>query len=264
MKKLFILFGLLLLTSATIFARQATDTIPIVHTQGETIMAFLKTNAWNLALIVFLLISEWLGSTNKVKEGSIWAWIVNMIGKIIRNKTDLVTTKKAMFMTTQQYDLARKSLKFLIMALLLSAAGITAMAQSKWDGFFKPVTRDHFYYAARSQAAGMENIWKFRPAVEISAAKISYDKDLKQWSSAAFTSIGMGIGFQHYIDNGGTIYNNFGFNVLMLYTAVPTEQTQAGISIAGTVSALKFIDVGAGYDFQIKQVFILTGIKYNF
>ena len=54
-------------------AQEVTDSIPIVHTTGETLKDFFTNNAWNIALIVFLLVSEWLGSTGKVKEGSIYA-----------------------------------------------------------------------------------------------------------------------------------------------------------------------------------------------
>jgi len=94
--------------------------------------------------------------------------------------------------------------------------------------------------------------------------KLMYDKELKQVSSSSFTSLGLGLGYQHYINIDGVPYNNFGFNFLMLYTAIPTETTKSGISLAGTVSALKFIDLGVGYDFDVKQIFGLMGIKYNF
>ena len=91
-----------------------------------------------------------------------------------------------------------------------------------------------------------------------------YDTELKQVSSASFTSLGLGLGYQHYVNVDGLPYNNFGFNFLMLYTAIPTETTKSGISLAGTVSALKFIDIGVGFDFDVKQIFGLMGIKYNF
>jgi hypothetical protein len=272
MKRLLIFMALAIAT-ITVFAQQVTDTIPIVHTTGESALDFLKTNAWNLGLIVFLLISEWLGSTGKVKEGSIYAWILNMIGKIIRSKTDVVRTKKAAFMSLddrnrelegKNYKPPKVSSKTPLIILLLFAFGLSASAQGPWDGFFKPMTKGTFYTKTKSLTAGEEKLWVFRPAVEGSAMKITYDKDLKQWNTASFTMIGMGVGYQHYIANGDDIYNNFGFNLLMLYTAVPTEETKSGISLAGTVSALKFLDFGVGYDFDLKAPFGLMGIKYNF
>jgi len=137
---------------------------------------------------------------------------------------------------------------------------------SPWDGFFRPMSMQQFdrLVAARGDKSINPKLWVFRPVVEVSAIKLSYDKELKQVSSASFTSMGFGLGYQHYINIDGLPYNNFGFNLLMLYTAIPTETTKSGISLAGTVSALKFLDVGLGFDFDIKQVFGLMGIKYNF
>jgi len=157
-------------------------------------------------------------------------------------------------------------MKKLIVLLAFIAFAVTAIAQSPWDGFFRPMSIQHFdkMVAHKGIKADVPRLWAFRPAVEISAMKLSYNKDSKQWSSSSFTSVGMGIGYQHYIYVDESPYNNFGFNILMLYNAVPTETAEAGISLAGTVSALKFIDIGIGYDFQMKKAFGLMGIKYNF
>ena len=152
----------------------------------------------------------------------------------------------------------------LIVLLFFVGLTLTGYSQSKFDGFFQPVTKGKFVVKTKAMTPGSENLWLFRPAVSVSAIKLTHDKDTKQWTSSSFTSAGFGLGFQHYIDNGETIYNNFGFNLLMLYTAVPTETTETGISLAGTISALKFLDFGVGYDFDLKQVFGLMGIKYNF
>lgn len=157
-------------------------------------------------------------------------------------------------------------MKKLIILLAFIAFAATAIAQNPFDGFFRPMSNQHFdkMVAQKGLKADVSKLWAFRPALEISAMKLSYDKDSKQWSSASFTSVGMGIGYQHYIYVDQIPYNNFGFNLLMLYNAVPTETAEAGISLAGTVSALKFLDVGIGFDFQMKVGFGLMGIKYNF
>jgi hypothetical protein len=155
-------------------------------------------------------------------------------------------------------------MKKLIVILFLASLTLAGYSQSPFSGFFKPVTSGSFYVKTKDMTPGSENVWLFRPAISVSAIKLTYEKDTKQWNSASFTSAGFGLGFQHYVDNGGTIYNNVGFNLLLLYTAVPTEQTEAGISLAATISALKFLDFGAGYDFAQKQFFGLMGIKYNF
>lgn len=152
---------------------------------------------------------------------------------------------------------------FIVILASLCGAGIS---QSAWDGFFRPMSAQQFDKAVAQRGVKSINpkVWAFRPAVSISAMKLMYDKELKQVNSSSFTSLGIGLGYQHYVNVDGLPYNNFGFNLLMLYTAIPTETTKSGISLAGTVSALKFIDIGVGYDFDFKQVFGLMGIKYNF
>lgn len=151
-------------------------------------------------------------------------------------------------------------MKKLLVVLAFVALTISGFAQSPWDGFFKPVTEQQFNYHLKGVSAVNPNVWLFRPAVSIAATILTYDKTVKDWTASAFSSVGMGIGYQHYIDNNGTPYNNFGFNALMFVNAEP----EATISLAGTVSALKFIDVGGGYNLGTKSPFILMGIKYNF
>lgn len=158
-------------------------------------------------------------------------------------------------------------MKKLIILLAFITFAVTAASQSPWDGFFKPFGVQAFdkRVAVKGLVKAVNpSVWVFRPAVELSAMKLTYDKNSKLWSSASFTSVGLGVGYQHYITVDELPYNNFGFNLLMLYNAIPTETAEAGISIAGTVSALKFIDIGIGYDFQMKAGFGLMGIKYNF
>lgn len=268
MKKV-IVFGILLgMMIGTLIAQQVADTIPIVHTTGESIMDFLKANAWNLALIVFLLVSEWLGSTGKVKEGSIYAWLINLIGKIIRSKTDLVKTKKAKFMTAEEMKFAKLA-KTIVLIVLMSGIGLTASAQLTFKGFFKPVKQGEFYSHFKgisADKAGGEMLWLVRPAVNIGSMKYMKNSETKKVEVSNYVASGFGIGIQHYVDSDGTPFNNYGFNLLCLFNTLPlSDGTQnAGMSVAGTFGFMKVIDVGAGYDFDVKKAFVLTGIKYNF
>ena len=151
-------------------------------------------------------------------------------------------------------------MKKLLVLLAFIAITISGFSQSKWDGFFKPVTRQSFDYHLKGTMSMNPNVWLFRPAVSLAATMLTYDKTTKDWNATAFNSVGMGIGYQHYIDNNGTPYNNFGFNALVFVNATP----EATVSFAGTVSALKFIDVGGGYNLGTQSPFILLGVKYNF
>lgn len=149
--------------------------------------------------------------------------------------------------------------------LLIYFAGYS---QSPFEGFLKPVSKATFNVQSKEAGVGATSMWLFRPAVEITATKFTYNKELKQFDAASFLSTGIGIGYQHYVDNNGVPYNNLGFNLLLLINTIPLESipegSSASLSLAGTFSALKFIDVGGGYDFQVKKAFFLTGVKYNF
>jgi hypothetical protein len=151
-------------------------------------------------------------------------------------------------------------MKKLLILLAFVAITISGFSQSKWDGFFKPVTPQQFQNYLKGVSAVNANVWLFRPAVSIAATMVTYDNTTKQWNATAFNSVGMGIGYQHYIDLNGIPYNNFGFNALVFVNATP----DASLSFAGTVSALKFIDVGAGINTGTRNFFALLGIRYNF
>jgi hypothetical protein len=185
-----------------------------------------------------------------------------MIGKIIRSKTDLVTTKKAIFMTGQQYDNAKKSVQILIIAVMLAGIGFTAGAQSKWDGFFKPVDKNLFSLMATSPGK-TTNVWMFRPTVSITAMQFVPDKE-QGFLVNAFNSAGTGISYNHYIEQNGEPYANYGFNLLLLFGYDTSETTPASLSFAGTVTAFQLINLGIGYSPQIKKPFILTGIAITF
>jgi|WetSurSiteA1Bulk_404760.scaffolds.fasta_scaffold11317_1 hypothetical protein len=146
--------------------------------------------------------------------------------------------------------------KSIVILLLLLPVGV--MAQNKWVGFFKPKAGTESLLKAEGDKSFQ---WYFRPAATITAVQFTYDKDLKSFSSSTFSSAGVGIGYQHYVETSGTLVNNYGFNGLVMLDA---SQPEAGIAAALTLNALQFVNLGCGYNFTGKQFFILTGAVYNF
>jgi len=157
-------------------------------------------------------------------------------------------------------------MKKLIVILFLVAISFAAFSQ----GFFTPIgTQKWDRLVAQKGLVKAVNpeMWVIRPAVNITAFKYTYNKDLKKAEVSEYLASGFGVGFQHFIESDEGPYNNYGANLLLLFNTVPlgnVETPNAGISVAGTFSALKFIDIGLGYDFSVKQVFAMGGIKYNF
>ena len=149
--------------------------------------------------------------------------------------------------------------RYLILCSLMFLS-IGLFAQGPFTGFFKPSKTLGGDYALR--ADGAEREWFFRPAAQLTAIQFTYNKDLKQFESSTFASAGIGLSYQHYTQVGDELVNNFGFNAIVIFDA--SQSSNGGIGIAGTVNALQFINVGAGYNLTGKQFFLLTGAVWTF
>ena len=147
-----------------------------------------------------------------------------------------------------------------IIVILLLLLPLTVMAQQPFKGFFKPVPDNLF----KDRAVGT-SVWYFRPAVTVTAMKFTYiHQEGQPFELSAFQNAGVGLSYQHFINNEGTSYNDFGVSALFLFRAIAGETTNADLSLAGTVNLWQYINVGAGYDFTNKKVFFLTGVTYSF
>ena len=157
-------------------------------------------------------------------------------------------------------------MKKLAVLMIVLSFSVMTFGQSKWNGFFKPVTYDTPRFREMREYSRGEfdmSIWLFRPTVSLTALQFTWDKEAKAFQSTPFSSVGMGIGYQHYIDVDNEPYNNFGLNALVLMNQSTTDDPVTA-SLVVTVTALRFISVGTGYDLGRKVVFLLTGVSYSF
>jgi hypothetical protein len=246
---------------------------------------FFKLNASDLlkGLLVAFITALLTGRYQVVQAGSDLTWVsfkpvlIASIGAglsyLIKN---LCTNSDGQFAVSENGNSSSSGAKILILAVLLSAVGFRASAQhpgvprelskkvSPWTGFFRPVTTDIFI-SNSLQAALTPSAWVFRPTVEITAMQLIPTKESgKIFDVSSFQSVGMGMSYQHFIEVEGAPYNDYGFNALLLFDAIPRETTAINLSLAATVSALKILNFGAGYNFGIKKIFLLTGLTYNF
>jgi hypothetical protein len=162
---------------------------------------------------------------------------------------------------------ARSLMKASMVLVLFFAIGIGASAQSKWDGFFKPVTNETLQKVQGDKA--MPGTFLFRPSVTLVATefRLGYGEDgsFDGLNSSYLSKTGIGISYAHYIDSQGEPFNDYSINGMLMF---PTEgQTNLGVAL--TVSALRYINVGFGYDIikgvPFKQnIFFLTGVQYTF
>jgi hypothetical protein len=254
MKKLFAFLTLLAVTAFAVFAAQP-DTIPTnIITGGDSILEILKSNWAVLAIIAYSCLEFWLGQTGKIKEGSFLALVLNFIGKFIRKQLPVV---KGKFMSEEQFKAVR-GLKTIVIIIGLSFFSLAASAQGSWDGFFKPKSGTPYTLKADGDKSVQ---WFFRPAANMTALQFTYNKDLETFEASTFSSAGIGLGYQHYVEHNGIIINNFGLNLLLVLDA---SQGSAGTGAAFTVNALQFVNIGLGYSISNKTLFIPIGAVWNF
>jgi hypothetical protein len=158
------------------------------------------------------------------------------------------------------------SAKIIVSIIILFGTGLNISAQdrSPWSGFFRPVDVNMFNVGTLKDEP-TPNVWLFRPSVEISAMQlIPSEEPEKVFDVSSFQSVGTGISYQHFISDAGIPYNNYGFNLFVLFDAIPRETTALNVSVAVTLNALKFLAFGGGYNIGMKKPFILMGLTYNF
>lgn len=166
------------------------------------------------------------------------------------------STEKKRFFASKSYIRSLRKVATIIVAVM--AFG-TLSAQGPLDGFFKPKSG---MAVSEIRAEGDQSIdWYIRPAAGLSAIKFDWDKENKVFNPSTFSAAGIGLGAQHYVERNGVLVNNYGVNALLMLDA-STEK--GGMAVAGTINALQFVNLGAGYNFTGKQFFILTGAVYNF
>lgn len=136
---------------------------------------------------------------------------------------------------------------------------IGLFAQGPFTGFLKPSKMLGGDYALR--ADGSEREWYFRPTVSVTGYRYDYIKEDKKFVGSSFSGFGMGISYEHYIQNAnGELAKNFGFNALVMFDVTQNE----GVGIAGTIEVLGFASFGPGYDLTNKNFFLLANAIWTF
>ena len=189
---------------------------------------------------------------------------------------NLLSNSEDQFVMNEKGKKVGAGLRMLILIAILSGFASPAQSQyltprgeekkaNPWSGFFRPVDKTIFNMRAATADAGKQSVWLFRPTVEVTALQlIPSTSSEKVFDVSSFQSVGMGLSYQHFIEYNGQPYNNYGFNFLVMFDAIPRETTALNLSLAAAVSALEFMNFGVGYNFGMKKPFLLTGLTYNF
>jgi len=153
-------------------------------------------------------------------------------------------------------------MKRLLFLIVFLAFAFCASAQGPFTGFFRPSSELDVKGLSFRADGDASHEFYFRPAAQLTAFQFTYNKDLKQFESSAFSSMGIGLGLQHYVEHQGQIINNYGFNALIIFDGSQSSNGAFGALL--TVNALQFVNIGAGYNLTDKQIFLLTGAIYTF
>ena len=144
--------------------------------------------------------------------------------------------------------------------LILTIVMLTIMVGAQ--GLFKPVPATLFKDKGITPKAGENySAWLPRISAGIVANQFTYNKDTEEIEMSAFSKVGLGMSYAHYILIDDKPYNNYSFSGFVFF---PTEEPMSSLSLVATISTLRYINLGMGYDFGIKKVFALTGVAYTF
>ncbi len=157
--------------------------------------------------------------------------------------------------------------KFIIIVLILVGT-LPILAQSRWQGFWKPVAVNPYFTGDittdREIGADRGSLWLYRPIVQVTALQFIPTGDNRIFEVGALNSMGAGISYSNFVEVDGEPYNRISINGLILFGYSVQEVTPTTVSLAVTATILQHISFGAGYNFGIKKPFLLTGVALTF
>lgn len=159
-------------------------------------------------------------------------------------------------------------MKRLIIIVLILVVTLPISAQSRWRGFWKPVTIHELWVdditvdgVIRSDRG---SLWLYRPIVQVSALSFSFTGDERVVEVGALNSAGAGISYSNFVDIDGVPYNRFSINGLILFGYDIKEVSPAQVSLAVTATILEKLSFGGGWNFSHGKPFLLSGIAITF
>jgi len=243
MKRL-LLFCVFVVSTMFIMAQVSDSTAVISYDFGDSAMEFLKANWYTLVAVALFFISEWIGESD-LPENSIWRKLLNMAQGFFKKKAGKATV--------------------IVGAMLFLGNGLSEVsAQSKWDGFFKPVDvvlDSKATFKATDEPVIDKGIWLFRPSVALTA--VAFDFSGKDPVSVSLNTLGFGASYGKYSEVNEVAYCTYSFNAFLL-TSVEIGGAQT-TKLGGEVTVDVFNKImGLGIGYIDKKAMLLTTISYSF
>jgi hypothetical protein len=248
MKKLFVLIGLLFAVVFMVGAQVSDSTISVNYHFGDSIANFWYQNMWTLIFAALYFLSEWLGETNKVPEGSVWKKALNFVLSIVKKKAGKVSV-----------------IIGAILFLGLGFGGEMKAQENPWKGFFKEkqtaVNQHQFFKSNDTIISISDKVLLFRGSAAVVGTAISIGKNVE---TSSFSAAGFGISYGAYNE---TAYCLYSVNAFVMPTFKMGDVVSTKIGGAVTVDVfdklfgvgIGYADFGSGFKFQI-----LTTLSYSF
>jgi len=159
-------------------------------------------------------------------------------------------------------------MKKIVLIVTIIFVTITAGAQSRFNGFWKPVSvHPHFVgdiTVDEVLKADRGSLWLYRPIVQVSALSFYFTGDERIFEVGALQSAGAGISYSNFVEVNGEPYNRFSVNGLLLFGYDLKEVSPVQMSLAVTATLLEKVSLGGGFNFARMKPFILTGVAITF
>jgi hypothetical protein len=159
-------------------------------------------------------------------------------------------------------------MKRLIIIVLILVVTLPISAQSRWKGFWKPVTTHELWVdditTDGTIKADRGSLWLYRPIIQVSALSFMPTGDERIFEVGAMNSAGAGISYSNFVEIDGLPYNRFAVNGLILSGYDLKEVSPMQVSLAITATLLEKLSFGGGWNFARGKPFILTGVAITF
>jgi hypothetical protein len=151
--------------------------------------------------------------------------------------------------------------------LLLFILGSTAIAQSPFKGFFKPVVTNPSVAKMTLRATEVpavtspQQVWLFRPYVGVTAIAVDFSE--KPALAQSFSSGGLGISYDRYVEVNGKPYTNLSVNALFLMGMQLGETTSTALGGAVTLGLFNNV-ISFGPAYLDKKFLLLSTLTFHF
>jgi hypothetical protein len=158
-------------------------------------------------------------------------------------------------------------MKKLIGIILFASLSFAVSAQ----GLLRPIQKNLFRIETQKlqlaspdvKVEAVTSLWVLRLQAGVTGTSYGKNPETKELEITPLSAICAGISYLHYSNADGVPFNDFGFSALILQN---TQRPGIGLGLYGTYNTgqVGLLNLGAHYDFNVKQVFVDVGLTFHY